>query len=388
MKKYAAAICSLASVTCANAQSNVVLYGVVDAPIEYVNHLASAPPTIDPTTGAITQKPGGSRFALASGGGLSGSRWGLRGTEDLGGGLQGLFVLESGFQIDDGRAGYGGRLFGRQAFVGLQNQWGKFTLGRQYTSIFDVMTSFSPTGFVNLYEPVPVIAGLNLRSDNTVKYTGTFGNFLTEAHWSFGNGVGTVGNVALAGNGAGEAPGNFRANAGYGAGVSYTGKPFGLAVVYDQWNPTYAAGSTGSSRKLALAASYSIGPAKLVAGYRWGKNNDSADNTLLRDDLFWTGVNYQAGPNLALTLAYYYERIKTLKTTATAPNASISNPWQVTFISDYNLSKRTDIYLTMAFSQNSGLNFDTSAVSFANGYFLEKGKTNQFGTAIGLRHKF
>lgn len=157
----------------AHAQSGVTLYGVVDAPIEYVTNLASAPPTIDPVTGAITQRSGGSRVSLQSGGGLSGSRWGLRGVEELGNGLQAVFVLESGIGIDDGKAQQGGRLFGRQAFVGLQSdKLGKLSFGRQYTSLFETMANFSPTAFATLYEPVVAIAGLNLRTDNTVKYTG------------------------------------------------------------------------------------------------------------------------------------------------------------------------------------------------------------------------
>jgi predicted porin len=70
---------------------------------------------------------GSKPFALQSGN-QSGSRWGLRGIEDLGGGLKGIFTLESGFNVDDGKMGQSGRLFGRAAYVGLQNQWGRLTL--------------------------------------------------------------------------------------------------------------------------------------------------------------------------------------------------------------------------------------------------------------------
>ncbi|PMY01052.1 porin, partial [Pseudomonas sp. GW460-13] len=86
-------------------------------------------------------------FRMSSGG-LSGSRWGLRGVEDLGSGLKALFVLESGFGLDDGKSQQGGRLFGRQAYVGLESdQVGRVTFGRQYTSLFDMMANFSPTGY-------------------------------------------------------------------------------------------------------------------------------------------------------------------------------------------------------------------------------------------------
>lgn len=370
-------------------QTNVTLYGVADVPVEYVNHMAAGVPTINPTTGAITQQPGGNRFSLSGGGGLSGSRWGLRGVEDLGGGLRALFVLESGFTLDDGRSGQGGRLFGRQAYVGLQGvPAGRLTFGRQYTTMFDLFANFSPTGYATLYEPVVAQLGTNFRSDNVVKYTGTFGGVTAQAHWSFGTGVGAIGTTPLAGGGAGEVPGSLRDNAGYGAGIAYAAGPFGVAGVFDQWNPTVTVGNSGTARKAGAAASYAFGPAKVMAGYRWGQTRDGAGNTLLRDDYYWLGLNYQASSALGLTLAYYYDDVKTLRTNAAQPNNNPANPWQVSAIADYSFSKRTDVYLTMAYAKHSGLNFDSSALGFANGYFLAQGDSNQFGAALGIRHKF
>ena len=390
MKKSVIALAAgVAFAGAAQAQSGVTLYGVVDVPIEYVNHMATGAPTINPTTGAVTQQPGGSRVALSGGGGLSGSRWGLRGVEDLGGGLQALFVLESGFTLDDGKSGQTSRLFGRQAFVGLQNSGiGKLTFGRQYTTMFDLFANFSPTGYATLYEPVVAQLGTNFRSDNTAKYTGVFGGVTAEAHWTFGTGVGAIGTTPLAGGGAGEAPGHFRDNAGYGAGVAYASGPFGVAIAYDQWNPAVTLGSSGTSKKAGAAASYAFGPAKVMAGYRWGQTKDAGGNTLLRDDYYWVGLNYQATTALGLTLAYYYDDVKNLRTNGAQPNNNLPNPWQLSLIADYNLSKRTDLYLTTAYAKNAGLNFDTSAVSFANGYFLARGHSSQFGAALGIRHRF
>ena len=92
------------------------------------------------------------------------------------------------------------------------------------------------------------MTGLNFRSDNTAKYTGTFGSVTAIAHWSFGNGV----------FGAGEVPGQFKRDSGYGAGLNYAGNAFGAALAYDAYNPSLAPfGDTGygSSKKLAAAAS-------------------------------------------------------------------------------------------------------------------------------------
>ncbi|WP_080569705.1 porin [Cupriavidus necator] len=86
--------------------------------------------------GILTPQPGGSRLSLPVSGGLSGSRRGLRGFEDLGGGLGGLFVLESGFGLDSGTLTLGGRFFGRLAYVGMVSGWGQITFGRQYTDMY------------------------------------------------------------------------------------------------------------------------------------------------------------------------------------------------------------------------------------------------------------
>jgi hypothetical protein len=136
----------------AMAQTSVTLYGVVDAPVEYVSKMASSPPTL--INGQATYQPGGSRFAMGSIGGLAGPRRGLRGAEDLGGAKHAIFVLESGFGVDNGVSANGGRLFGRQAFVGLQADAGKIMLGRQYTPLFETLANFAPLRYASLYEPV------------------------------------------------------------------------------------------------------------------------------------------------------------------------------------------------------------------------------------------
>jgi len=284
----------------AQAQSSVTLYGVVDANVEYVNHEQNV-------TAAGVAIPGssGSRLAMQAGG-LSSNRWGLRGVEDIGGGLKGLFVLESGFGMDTGTLQQGGRLFGRQAFVGLQGNWGKITLGRQYTTIFDMMANFSPSGYATQWEPVVGLLGANFREDNMIKYGATFGPLTVEAHWSFG-----------------ERTGSNTANSAYGAGANYFAGPFGLGVAYDEVKVLTAAEALGLSggneyardKRAAIAASYTTGPVKVMAGFRYGNteapsSGAAAALTPHRDDLYWLGVNYQATPALGLTLSYYYDNIK------------------------------------------------------------------------------
>lgn len=110
------------------AQSNVTLYGLLDTTIRYTTNENAA----------------GSGKVQMGDGVLTGSRWGLHGTEDLGGGTKALFVIESGFGPDTGVSQQGGRLFGRKAYLGLQGNFGAVTLGRQFTVMHEVSPATTP----------------------------------------------------------------------------------------------------------------------------------------------------------------------------------------------------------------------------------------------------
>jgi predicted porin len=108
---------ALAALLCCvsvESRANVTLYGVVDAGVSFTNN-----------------QVGGGSVVRQTSGSLSSSRWGVRGSEDLGQGLKAVFVLESGFDVDTGKSAQGGRLFGRSAYVGLESQWGSILFGRQ-----------------------------------------------------------------------------------------------------------------------------------------------------------------------------------------------------------------------------------------------------------------
>jgi len=370
----------------AAAQSSITLYGVADINVEYVNRVGAVPIA----TNGFNPGSGGKVLRMDSGG-LSGSRWGLRGTEDLGAGWGASFVLESGFNLDTGTQQQSGRLFGRQAFVALQRAGiGQFSLGRQYTSLFDALANFEPAAYATQYEPVVLQTGANFREDNTVKYTGEFGPLTARAHWSFGTGLAlpqTVG-IATPIGGNGEVPGQFRRDTAYGASLAYAGGPFGATVGYDQWNPTIGTGS-GTVRKAAVAASYAFGPAKIMGGYRWGQNKNAADAVIQRDDYYWIGANYQASPAVALTLEYDYDNVKSL-----FGNTQVANPWQIALIANYAFSRRTDVYLSTAYARNAGLMLESLAAVYANSlslgnsYAAANGQRSMVGVALGMRHKF
>jgi predicted porin len=116
------AAASVVTVTAAHAQSTVTLYGLIDEGVDFNSNL------------------NGQRQWKMSSGDAQGSRWGLKGAEDLGGGYKAVFQLENGFDVNTGRLMEGGREFGRQAFVGLSNDSiGTLTFGRQYDSLVEFL---------------------------------------------------------------------------------------------------------------------------------------------------------------------------------------------------------------------------------------------------------
>jgi len=129
MKKNLAIAAAVAATfaTASYAQSSVTLYGIVDAGFTYTTNIG-----------------GNANYALTSGN-IQQSRWGLRGAEDLGGGLRTIFTLESGFDVTNGQQN--GALFSRQAYVGLaHDQYGTLTLGRQFDSVVDYVGPLMAVG--------------------------------------------------------------------------------------------------------------------------------------------------------------------------------------------------------------------------------------------------
>src|SRR6266404_6238224 len=113
------------------AQSSVTLYGLISSGIVYANNQKGA------------DKQGHSTWQFASGP-MQTPRWGVKGAEDLGGGVKAIFTLENGYNLGTGALSQGGREFGRQAFVGLSsNTLGTVSLGRQYDEAVTLCSSYS-----------------------------------------------------------------------------------------------------------------------------------------------------------------------------------------------------------------------------------------------------
>ncbi len=328
------------------AQSQVTLYGIIDTNIEYLTHM--------PKDG------GGSGSLLRMGNsGLQGPRLGFRGSEDLGNGLKAIFTLEHGFNSDTGTNADPTRFFNRGAFLGLENAHHKITLGRQYTSLFDGLVYVTPLAYSGAYEPFSPLLG-GLRNDNSIKYRFSMAGWSSQLHYAFG-----------------EQAASRSSNAAWGGNVSYGSKTLNVALAYDQQNGLDVNGTVPRARKTALGAAYQLTPElRLSSGYRWGQNKDASSTVTLRDDFWWLGVNYKATGALTLSAAYYQQNIKTRNGLGNQPD-----PKQVTLQAIYAISKRTDLYASLAHAKNAGVNFAAPSTLGGNA-------DSQTGAAMGIRHRF
>ncbi|MBU9511677.1 porin [Burkholderia multivorans] len=380
MKKTLIAGASVAALFApvAHAQSAVTLYGLIDAGIAYTNNANGA-----------------SLWRMTSGP-INGSRIGFRGTEDLGGGLKALFVLENGFNANNGALGQDGKLFGRHAYVGLAHDaYGTLTLGRQYDTMVDFVAPLSATagdfgdaGFAHPFDSDNL--NHSLRINNAVKYTSpTVAGVKVGAMYAFSNAT------------------NFGANRAYSAAVSYTNGPLKLAGAYLQMNGTKgttsaSAGATDAAEAKGVnQGGWSIGADRMRSygggiGYTFGPatvgfvyTRAQYDNTgafgstgQIAFNNFDVNLRYALTPAFSLGAAYVYT------------DASVSNPdsrhgtdpkWhQIDLQAVYKLSRRTDVYAEAMYQHASGRGYQ----AFINGSGGASSTPNQIVGTIGMRTRF
>ena len=172
MKIAVLSVVCCASINIAYAQSSVTLYGLIDGGLSYVTNA------------------GGHAQVLENSGIMRNNRWGMKGIEDLGGGWKTVFVLENGFALENGTLGQGGLEFGRQAYVGIGNQYGTVTLGRQYDLIVQELGDYSGADYNTAYAfhqgDIDRLSGE--RVDSSIKFLSTsFHGFTFGALYGFGD---------------------------------------------------------------------------------------------------------------------------------------------------------------------------------------------------------
>ncbi|WP_186200930.1 porin [Burkholderia gladioli] len=386
LKKMTAAAAIAAFACLAHAQSSVTLYGLIDTGISYVNHSAVG------TTGSAK------RFKYDDGV-AQGTRWGLRGSEDLGSGLKAIFLLENGFNTGTGAINQGGAMFGRQAYVGLsKNGIGSLTFGRQYTFSTDVLGNQYSAGtntvagnyayHINDFDQL-----VNSRINNAVKFSSAnFSGVTFGALYGFSNQAGAF---------SGSAPvnGSTGSSRAYSFGLNYAAGAFSIGAAYTDISypsaevpafPTsianVSAGGTGGGKDLrtfGVGTRYQLANAALFALYT-NTRIEALNGATTALDAVDVGGRYNFTPALAGGLAYTYTRM----------HDAFGGHWnQVDASLDYALSKRTDVYLLAIYQRASGRNGaqDVQAqIGSSTAFFGPSGNgtSNQVAARVGIRHKF
>ncbi|WP_158229238.1 porin [Collimonas sp. PA-H2] len=348
MKKTLIVLSALAALAgAAHAQSsNVTIYGIVDSGIEFANN-------------------GKDSVSRVQSGSLAQSRIGFTGTEDLGGGLKALFMLENGFNVDNGSLAQSGLLFGRQAFVGLGSAAGTVTLGRQYEPLHSLHVKFSThaVGFGDASAAyVPAIE--DVRLDNSLKYVSpAFAGLAMTLFYALGE------NTALPA--AGKSYGNL-----LNIQANYDNGPLAAALSYVSKRKT-AAAPDNITKNIAAAVSYDFSllkPYLILETVR----NDLSSAAIPNYDFWSLAMDVPLGQG---RLNFSYGSLKN----KSAANAN-SRSYGVVF--DYDLSKRTTLYTGYSkVSNDAGAGF---GVGSANGSEVAAAGPGYDPRALifGIRHKF
>ncbi|WP_028223529.1 porin [Paraburkholderia oxyphila] len=356
------------------AQSSVTMYGIIDAGVTYVTNA------------------GGSHQVKFDDGVSYANRWGIKGTEDLGGGNKAIFDLESGFHLGNGEIANGGSLFGRVAYVGLQSDWGTLTFGNQSDMTQDMVYQYNVSAWASGYAinqgDFDRMNGDHL--PNAVKFTSnTYGGFQFGGMYSFSNTPGEFHTGSAWSVGAQYQNGNFSAGTAYTqlnnpSGI-YAFDPYAMIGVHTFFGqPTVSVDpATGAVTDLyannafpvdkqgafGVGASYVIGPVTLMGDFTYTQIKAFGQSEHMQ--VAEGGADWQITPSVSLIGGYQYTHFD-------------GNHWnQLSAGVHYSLSKRTEVYLSGDWLHAS------QGVDAVIGYsFTPSSTTTQADVRIGMRHSF
>lgn len=389
MKKIAIAVAAAMTAATASA-ADFTLYGIVDTGLGYTNLDTLEDPTVN-------------RFEMINGYN-SGSRFGFKGTEDLGNGYSVSFVLENGFNSDSGVLGQGGRMFGREAQVKFHSPYGTLSFGRAGTllsgagtlDIFGMNADVLPGGWDGIFN-IGNYQGNGMRLDNMVTYqTPTAAGFTGYLQYSFANDT-TSGDDD-------SKPNERNSNRYFAGGLTYNNGPLGVVAVYDTLmfrhysdslvDPKGNDANVGDSRTFTLGGHYDFGVVKITAygqyvkGSRsgfadgiqsgavfWFNDEDGTNNNQFYDA---DGYNFHLGAQFPLPCGRLYAGAYYgyLEANDDPDNKDATN-WNIFLAHEYDLSKRTIIYSGIGYRQVK-VEDDTKD--------LTDNKATQ--VIVGLRHIF
>ncbi|MGA0609144.1 porin [Caldimonas sp. KR1-144] len=360
MKRTLIAAAALALSAGAVQAQNVTLYGLIDAGVERLDHVGAGDDTL---------------YRMPTIAGSAASRWGLRGSEDLGGGLKAVFTLESGFGADSGVMQQGNRLFGRQAFVGLSSDWGTVSLGRQYsmlllgslsTDLF--LAQIYGAGAFDLFLAGP-------RVDNALAYQGKFGGLTLGALYSLGRDANTC---------AGER-GIGRECHAWSAVAKYDASLWGVAAWIDEQRGLQGGANTPPTANLAhltdqraaVNGYVMLGKTKLAANYM-RRDNETAAPALQKSTLWSLAVAHPLTDSLTFEAQYYDFAFKD----------NDNDGKMLALRATYAFSKRTAAYVTLGALSNDGAAQFSPSVGLSGTAQAPAPGENQTGVMAGLRHAF
>jgi predicted porin len=403
MKKSLLVLAALAACGAASAQSTVTLFGVVDAAYRNVSNKSESTNPFGPFYSVKA-----SRTELANSG-LSSSRLGFRGVEDLGGGLSASFWLESPITNDDGATGLSN--FSRRSTVSLAGSFGEIRLGRDKTATvlneeqFDPFADTGIGGSLIIDANETSVSGTGYGSNSTYKRAGNMVQYFLPRN--LGGFYGNVGYSLheLTRTSPDSVAGADKTNTGrhIGGRVGYAAGPLDVAASYAQNDTSFTTGSgaaavarPGKIKTFNLGATYDFGVAKLFGEYSRSKDQRDPLNVFTRVpdvDLtgYLIGVTVPIGPGQIRAsysqVKYDFNRVPVLGV-VNAPDPK-SNKLALGYV--HNLSKRTALYGTIARVTNKNGAGNTvgagpSYVATYNRVALQP--RTSMGYEFGIRHSF
>lgn len=436
MKKSLLAVVALSTVA-GVAQADVSLYGVIDMGIANLTagQNANATQPAGVPTQIIPSNTAGKSVTTLAPNGMSQSVLGFKGSEDISGDLKAGFILEAGINPNTGSITNGlsgltqgnintstgadssraGQLFNNRSTIYMASkQYGTFSFGRQYSLTLDDIVNYDPLHASYAFSVVGFFGGYggsgwteDARLDNSIKYNGTFGGVRVGAMYQFGGIAGSTSAGSAGQFGLGKDFGNLSLDAavtfkhdGVGTSAAIPNVTTGLtALVSDNkaeslfakyvWNrATFTGGAqhivftnpTDQGNVATNINSYAIG------GYTYGAGNVlsnlyAQERTL---NLLFGGATYAVTPAVDVTAAFYnvhqldYSRTNNCSTAAIGHCAGYLQTYS--FVADYHLSKRTDLYAGISMqSVNGGM-----AYVGADPYAATENTT----TMVGFRTRF